>query len=307
NNQLIVGNCPLTIGNYNANGRINDVLAPMIIGQLPNLDAKIAEQLNLLPQAEAAWNNIAEPIEVASRSWLLVNPLSVAIIPVTGNDHTLVSGLTLTAMPTISYGDKPSAQHLALPTPTVAQPAHGFHIILKAEAPYDAISSKLRGSDGIVGRVYKADAHHQFTITDARVYGFGDEAIMQVTVSGWKSGSIFFSGKPKIDPASYDLYIDHFDYSVESKAVFVRLVERFPGFHERLRAAMLPYTRYPLANKIDDLRVNLQQALNRDLANGVRSRGRIDTLRPLTVAAQIDRFVGYVSIDGELEIEPQAT
>jgi hypothetical protein len=282
--------------NYNINGLINNALAPKAIQFLSDFDSKFPTMTDYSSQASQAWSEIQRPLKLADDVWLEINPTNVALMPLVGTDDTITSGVRINAAPKVIYGAQPAAAAIPLPEPQSIQGDSGFRVILAADASYDAITGARRAPSGVVGKVYPIDATRSFTVSDARVYGFGQIAILEVDLTGWKKGTVYFQGQPNLDPQSYILSFNNFDYTLETKDVFFKLVD--DAFHENLRQQIQHVAQYPLAEKINDARNLLQANLNRQLNPHVSLSGQVDALKPLGIYAGSDQISGYVEADG---------
>jgi hypothetical protein len=297
---LDIGDCRLAIIDFNVDGRINDAVAPKVRDYLAALDARVPQLTDLRPSAEAAWTRLNEPMPVAENVWLRVRPEGVALAELRGEGDRIATGIQITANPEIIYGPKPSATEIPLPGLASVNPDKGFHVLMRVAASYAAINARLAGPDGVVGKTYPIDGSRSFRVKAAEVYGFGWQAVLRVDLEGWKNGEVYLVGSPKIDPETDTLYVDRFDYTVETKNVFFKLVDA--AFHENFRRQLEAKLRYPMADSIQRARSQITEALNREIAPRVRLTGAVDDIQPLRVTATEDAFEGLVEMNGQVSI-----
>jgi len=267
-------------------------VAPVVEQQL-NAAAKIIDRntpalATIRPHAEEVWASLQTPVELAPRTWLVIEPSEVALTPITGTGLDVTSTLGLRALTRIVVGDKPVVAHKPLPQLRVAASAgSGVRVPFDLELPYDdatrIVSAEVAGKTFLVDKKpLKIDRIRLAPAANGKVL---IEAAIDYRGGGLRNynGLIFLEGTPQFDVATSSIVIRDLDYSLDPKrrGFFKRIVER--AAHESIRARLRSTARFSLGAQISTMRDDITRALSRPLAPGVHLRGHADALQPVTV------------------------
>ena len=271
----------------------NRFVAPVVEQQL-NAAAKIIDRntpalATIRPHAEEVWASLQKPVELAPRTWLVIEPSEVALTPITGSGLDVTSTLGLRALTRVVVGEKPAVARKPLPPLRVAaSPGSGVRVPFDLELPYDDatrfVSAEVAGKTFLVdGKPLKID---RIRLAPAAATGkVLIEAAIDYRGGGLRNykGLIFLEGTPQFDVATSSIVIRDLDYSLDPKrrGFFKRIAER--AAHESIRARLRSAARFSLGAQISTMRDDITRALSRQLAPGVTLRGRADALQPVAV------------------------
>lgn len=303
--------CKITLLRVDITKKLDRLLTQKIRPILPLLDRQLAEGADVRTRASAAWKKLEEPIEVRKGVWLDLAPSAARVSPPTAGDggRKVRFVLGVTGKPRLVAGDKPEAPRRPLPRLARSNRKGGFSLYVQGEVPYEAATRLLR--DLLKGKRFDAGGHRTVVRDVAIVPGPGGAAVRLdlETVRGFfrkVRGSVYLVGRPAYDPETGVLSLEDLDYSVESKDMPVQLADFL------LRQDVLDYLRenahFDVGGKLDEAKALVTNALDRQLAPGIRLRGRLTGLEPLEVVAGSDRFVATVKAKGKasLAIGPEA-
>ena len=136
-------------------------VAPVVEEQL-GATAKVIDHntplvTNLQPRAEQIWNALQTPMELAPRTWLVLDPTEVALSPIGGSGATVTSTLALRAQTRVVVGAKPPVSRKPLPAlrtdPSIAHPL--VRVPFDLELSYDD-ASRLASRD-YAGKTHKVN------------------------------------------------------------------------------------------------------------------------------------------------------
>lgn len=267
-------------------------VAPVVERQLGAaariIDRNTPAVTNIRPQAEQIWTSLQTPFELAPRTWLVMEPVDVALTPITGAGTIATSTLSLRALTKVVVGDRPAAARKPLPPLRVAPPpGDGVRIPLDLELPYDE-ASRLASRE-YAGRTYSVDGK-PLTIESLRLAPAAGGRIALEAMIDYRGGVlrnyrgiVHLQGTPQFDPATSMLFVPDLDYALDPnrRGFFTRVVEQ--AAHESIRQRLRESARLPLAGRIAEIRSEISRALTRPLAPGVTLRGTAQEIEPVAV------------------------
>lgn len=288
-------------------------VAPVVEQQL-GLAAKIIDkntpaQTNIKPQAEQIWAALQTPYELAPRTWLVMDPVDVALTPISGAKSIATSTLSLRAQTRVVVGEKPATTRKPLPAlRVVAKPASdGVRVPFDLELPY-AEASALATRD-YAGKTYKVEGK-ELKLESLRVGPSFNGRISIEAIIDYRGGvlrnyrgMIFLEGTPRFDPATSAIVVPDLDYALDPKkrrGFFSRVLEK--AAHDSIRQRLRESARFPLGDQLTRVRTELTRALNRDLAKGVTLRGRADMIEPQSVTPNATVIAVRVVATGAAEV-----
>ena len=268
-------------------------VAPVVEEQLTAaariIDRNTPGLASIRPHAEQVWTSLQTPVELAPRTWLVLEPAEVTLTPITGSGTTITTTLALRAMTRVVVGEKPVVARK--PLPALQSGAAGSHPAVRVpfdlELPYSDASRLI--AKETLGKTFKINGK-PLTIESIRLAPAPNgkvliEASIDYRGGGLKNykGLIFLEGTPRFDVATSSIVIPDLDYSLDPKrrGFLVRIAER--AAHDNIRTRLRSSARFPLGPRVNAMRDEITGALTRRLAPGVALRGRADALQPVSV------------------------
>ncbi|HEX2059547.1 MAG TPA: DUF4403 family protein [Thermoanaerobaculia bacterium] len=288
-------------------------VAPVVEEQL-NAAARIIDRqtpalTNIRPRAEQIWTSLQLPVELAPRTWLVLDPTSVALTPISGSGSTITSTLMLHATTRVVLGDRPAVALKPLPPLRVANAVPDVvRVPFDLELSYDEASR-------IATRDYANKTHsihgRPLTIESIRLLpaGSSGRVLVEATID-YRGGAlrnyrgvVYLEGTPRFDPATSSIVVPDLDYSLGTnrRGFFARIAER--AAHDSIRHRLREAARFELRARIAEVREEVTRALNRTLADGVTLRGRADAIEPVTVTPLANVISLRVIATGRAEVE----
>lgn len=283
-------------------------VAPVVEEQLGNvarvIDRSTPSLANLRPHAEEIWTALQTPSELAPRTWLVLEPVDVALTPIGGSGPVVASTLVLRAQTRVVVGERPAVARKPLPALRVAAAAPGaIRVPADVQLPYAEIGRL------IPARTVQVDGK-PLTIESVRMSPAGEGRVLveaQIDYRGGAlrnyRGAVFLEGTPRVDPATSRIVVPDLDYSLDPKrrGFFARIAER--AAHESIRQRLRESALFNLAPRMQELREEVTRALNRPLAPGVTMKGRADAVQAMAVTPLEDTIVVRVVVTGVAEVE----
>jgi hypothetical protein len=269
-------------------------IAPVVNNQLAiaarTIDKNTPAAANLKPQAQQIWTALQAPVELAPRTWLVLEPMAVALTPIAGSGIEVTSTLSLTAQTRVVIGNKPVVAAKPLPPLRVAAAIpSGVRVPFNLEVPYDE-ASRLASSQ-VAGRKYKVNGR-DLTIESLTVAaGTAGKLRVDATIDyrggvlRTYHGVIHLEGTPHFDPATASIIFPDLDYTLAERGGLIRrIAER--AAHDTLRTRLRENMRLALGPQLATLRAEVTRALTRPLAKGVTLRGEAVGIQPVGVGVR---------------------
>jgi hypothetical protein len=267
-------------------------IGPMVDQQMRDvvkaIDRDTPKLTSLRATAQQVWTSLQTPSELAPRTWLVFEPVDVALAPLRGSGQLVTSTLSLRARTRVVVGDRPAATARPLPPLRVAEPTGaGIRVPLDIELPYPEAGRLLTEQFG--KRTYKVEGRDLIVDTLSLSPSSTGKVVLEAMIDyrggTFRSyrGSVFFEGTPTYDAATSSVVIADLDYTIDKRRhnPFLRIAERV--VHETLRTRLRQNARWPIAAEIASMRAEVERAMTRALAPNVTMRGRVASIAPTAV------------------------
>jgi hypothetical protein len=285
-------------------------VAPLIDGELRDLARSLDEMTprttSVRSSAQRIWTALEAPIDVGSRSWLIVDPVSFGMTPIAGNGMTIGSSLVLTARIRLVVGERPVLTVRPLPPLHAAAGAGGLRIPISVEISYEEASRLVEAE--IAGHTFRISGH-DLRVESIRLAPSNGRLAIEAAIDyrggGMRDyhGIVHLEGMPLYDPASASITIDDLEYSLDSRRrnPFVRLADRLA--HEGVRASLAHNARFRIGPRLESSRRQISSGLNRPLATNLDLHGNVDRLEPTSIIVLPDRLSISVVATGSASLE----
>jgi hypothetical protein len=276
--------CGVTFFNLN----VSDwKLAPMVNAQLKELaktiDGNTSKLSNIRPMAQQMWTTLQSPVLIAPRTWLVLEPLDVALGTIHGSGLDVQSTFVLRARTRVIIGEKPAIAAKPLPPLRTAEEnmASGIRVPLDLELTYDEASRLL--NDQFAGKRFADLTIESLKLAPSKKEGrISIEAMIAMK---HYHGPVRLDGIAKFEPETTSLSLTDVDYelSPKHKSPFLRLADRVS--HDTLRARLRDSARWTVSKEVGAARTEIDRGMTRQLAPGATMRGHITSIEPVSVIA----------------------
>ena len=283
-------------------------LAPVMNEQLrqaaKTIDANTPKLTSIRPVAQQIWSSLQTPSEIAPRTWLVMEPLDIALAPITGSGLQVTSALSLRTRTRIVVGDRPPIAAKPLPPLRAARDvASGVRVPFDIELSWDEASRLLTESYG--GKRYENVALESLRLMP----GKGEKIVVEASID-YRGGAlkkyhglVYLEGTPRFDAATSALVLDNLEYSLDPKRhnPFVRIGDRLA--HDALRKRLAENARWSLDPQIAAIKTEIERATTRPLAPGIAMRGKVASIEPQALLARAEGLVIRVVATGEASVD----
>jgi hypothetical protein len=300
--------CQVTFANIDiTDWKIGPIVNEQLRQAVKTIDANTPRLTNIRPAANQVWSALQTPIAIAPRTWLVMDPVDVALGPISGSGLSLTSLLTLRARTRVVVGERPPVTPRPLPALRVSQAANdGIRIPFDVELPY-AEANRLM-SENFAKQTYEGVAVDSIRLGPAADGRVSIELNVNYRASFLKrySGLVYLEGTPLFDAATRTVSLQSLTYSLDPrrKNPFIHIADRIA--HEKLRETLARSAHWSVAPQIDSIREEIARAVTRPLAPGVMMRGRVDAIEPGSLVLDPNGILVHALATGSAEVEVSA-
>jgi hypothetical protein len=289
--------CRLTVLRIDVTDRVIESSRRMLERDVQRFDAA-ASRWPVRPKFEKLWRQLQRPIRLTDSVYLQINPYAAHIGALGVVDDTVKTRLRVIAAPRVVTGPRPVGER-ALPDLQAADGiATGAHVSVRGSFRYPVASQLLR--QALVGRTVEQSGH-RVRIRDVRLTGIGGGRVaLAVTLSGRVRGTLYFTGRPRLDPVHHQVSVPDLDFDVGTSQLLVQGLGWLRGVD--IRDFLRERARLPDSEGVDRLRALAESGVNRTLAPGVTLTGRIHDARGVGVYATTQEIRLRAVADAELTL-----
>ncbi|HEX8153456.1 MAG TPA: DUF4403 family protein [Thermoanaerobaculia bacterium] len=287
-------------------------IAPIVNAQLREavkvIDRNVPALTNIRGEAQKIWTSLQAPTEIRPRTWLVLEPATVALGPITGSGSFVTSTLQLRARTRVVVGNKP--QIAVKPLPALAPfdaAANAMRVPLDVELTYADAAALFTKQFG--NRTYKlGDRDLKVGAIEVGSAGTGSGKLVVVAAIDYRGyrGPVYLEGTPRFDAATSSVVVPDLDYSLDPRrrGFLTRIAEVFA--RDTIRARLREQARFSLAPQLAQIRAEVTKALTRQLSPGVQLGGRVDTIVPQGVLPNDAAIVVRVIATGAAAVDVTA-
>ncbi|HEX4469297.1 MAG TPA: DUF4403 family protein [Gemmatimonadaceae bacterium] len=291
--------CEVTLLHVDATSVVKRIIDAQAEDIRRQIDSILPAAADMRDAADSLWQLAQDPLALDSAStvWLTLLPETVSLAPIIGSASTISTALVLTARPRVTVGPKPSVARQPLPSLTLARRSSGIHVPVEVELPFADLSQKV--TTLLAGDTAGKGMH----VSEVKVWGVGDTAVVKVDLEGKVNGSLYLLGRVGYDSLSRSVLLSDLRYTLESHDMMTRIKSTVGA--GRIKAAIDSATgkgHLAVGEQLDSLKSRLNYELNRSLAPGVRLAGSVNDVRFSRMFTTQKAFVLRVVLDGEAVI-----
>jgi hypothetical protein len=267
-------------------------------------------------KAQELWKAIQEPIRMAEDTWLQIKPDQVSV----GSSHLvpdprsprLETVFEIVAQPNVVIGKRPPPLKEELPPLTDLKPGpEGFHAETNLKISFKEVNKLLIDpKTGILNKALPGSGDHHLKITNIRVYGSGGKLVVEAQVdyqpvlnlsSKPAQLTIYLLGTPTYHEEDQVIDFPDMDFDIQTSDFLVQMAEFISGsgMKEELRKRAV----IPVGKKLDDLKIKLNQLLNRPLGHFAKLHTTITSLKMEEAFVSDYGLEGRIALDGDAAVD----
>ena len=296
----LIDDCDVTLLHVDATPTMRLLIGAQA-GTLTHLvDSIIPAVADLRPAVDSVWRLMqrALPLDSASRLWLVVNPASIQLAPLSGSGESATTAIVLTANPRVVAGERPGASARPLPVLSLANAVGGIHLPVQIEIPFSDLSARVTA-------ILAGDSAGKETrVNDVKIWGVGDTAVVRISITGRVSGALFMLGRVVYDAERREVLVRDLRYTLASDGAMSRIKATLGA--GRIRSAVDQATGHgtlQIGQQLDSLRTQLTAEMNRVLAPGVTLIGQVRDIQIGQLYTTATAFVLRVVLEADAHVE----
>ena len=277
--------CRVTIFRIDVTDRVVEATRKLLEQGLKNIDGGVA-RWDSRSRFEQLWRTLQRPVRFTDSVYMIMQPYSAQLGPITANHDTVIARLRLVASPSVVTGPYPNEFELMKPMPKLGpftKVGDGAHVQLEGSLAYPVAKALL--SRVLVGREFEQSGR-KLKIADVDVMGIGgDRVALGITLAGAVHGRIWFTGTPALDRERRELYVPDLDVDVGTANLLVRGFEWLKG--EEMLTFLRTRARVSEAELIGRLTELAEKGINRTLTEGIVLSGEVHRAEATSVRASV--------------------
>lgn len=266
------------------------------------IDEEVKNNLDLQNQVEEVWANLYNPFQVSEeyRTWMILNPISVAVKPIQNETDTISTILQVEAQPHIFLGEEPDSM---LKTELHAfnwleEEKEHFDITLVSELPFT--EAKQLAGDNVIGQRFESGKRYVI-VEDMELFSRGQFLVVKTLLSGSYKGWINLAGIPVINPETKQIELQNFDIELDTKNVLYKSAAwLFKGSFKKIvkkeiednLSYYLNYTKEVLQEEMNNVKVQ----------NGIYINGDLHDLQVINLYLTEKAMKTWVSLQGSIKL-----
>jgi hypothetical protein len=288
--------CFLGSDRVNAAPLMAQVYRRRMESMLPVLDRTIREAVSFKPRMNDAWARLQAPIQLddGATMWLVLSPLQTEAVEPVWQNGALSAEVGIVATPRVVIGKKPALPVRPLPSLGGRYTERGFHVPFALDVPYDEANQRLR--DTLVGREFGIGPG-RVVVRRVKLYPLGNQAGVDIDVEGLIVLGVKLRGTPVYDQATETISFTNVEYEMTEHNALTSFADEL--LHEAVRDELAARLKIPLGESLEEMRRELESALNRDIQGGTL-HGKVDRIRLLDVTMGQTALSARFRTDGEL-------
>jgi hypothetical protein len=282
----------LSLFSINVRTFLESQLNPILNRELRGAADQVMAGLDLRRKAEEAWKSL----HVARRAldgenlWIRFQPTALSLVPVTGREGALRTGLGISGRIAMSLGGgvKPPAVGPLPPLRLDGQRGGGFTIEIPIAAEAGELSRVV--DRALRGSRFSAGGSREIEITAAALRPEGDLLALSLDFKTVEkrpgTGTFLLRGRPVFDAAAHAVRLADLQYDLASGSLFLRLADRLHRAEilEGLRKRAL----LDLGPLLEKARGEAEVAVRNLLPAGLKGDVRVEPLEVLGIGVSGD-------------------
>jgi len=293
--------CVVSIIGFDVTRRLKELFEENLSQAAREFDKRVGESNQLEQRARMAWDQLKAPIGVGEEKKLklFIRPKAISIAKLVFADSAITFGLNLEAHPEMSAETVDTGLVQSLPILRSDSSSGKFLVTIRITLHDSAASEMLKSK--LIGREFKFPSGQRVVVRDAEVFGNASKLVLRIRFAGQFDGDLYFAGKPQFDSASQRIRIPDFEYDLKTRDWFVAAEEWL--VHKEFLGTLKSFAVWDLRNEMETARGRLADALNKEIGNGLRLRGRVDQPRVVGFQREAAGVSAVVILSGSASVE----
>lgn len=289
----------------NITKQVEKALYENIAPLLKKVDATIHEELPLKAEITKIWTSLQRAIQVNKKVepfWLQAKPKEIILASIRGNQRELHINIMLkTFLSIMPSKDRPTQKVIPLPPLQKTRQAiqNDFDLNVLVRLPFDELNRLL--NERVKNQKIELE-DYTIKIKKIELQGSKDTLLLTTKIKGDAKGELYFKGVPAYDSLSAELWIDQFDFDVNTEDMLVGSVDWL--LHDNFTARVQNELRLPIAEHVAHLPRLIEQGIaNSKIGNKISLSLPKFKLVPQQLLVNNKEVQALIKVRGELELD----
>lgn len=289
--------CEITVFKYDATSLLRKEVTKVLKDLENDIDKQIAG-IDIRSSIADAWKSLSDPLSMNGYGYLMLTPTSISLGKVRFDGKEALVDLHLTAKPKVVSAAPSNTSAAALPKLSTHKNSDGFDISLDVIANYDSLSAiftrEIKGQKVVI-------KDNEVIFDQVKVHGANKNQLnIEVTFSGKKKGVLYLTGTPVFDAEKQIISFPDLQFDIKTKSALLKSAKWL--FSDKITEMMRTSSTFDLKPQLADMKNMLEEELNTDIAEGVKLKASVQSLKLSGIYPASDKLILRVSSKGILKL-----
>jgi hypothetical protein len=289
--------CEITVFKYDATSLLRKEVTKVLKDLENDIDKQIAA-IDIRSSIAEAWKSLSDPLSMNGYGYLMLTPTSISLGKVRFDGKDALVDLHLTAKPKVVSSVPSNVTASSLPKLSNHKNSNGFDIALDIISNYDSLSAIFTREIKDQKVVIK---NNEVIFNQVKVYGANKNQLnIEVTFSGKKKGVLYLTGTPVFDTEKQIISFPDLQFDIRTKSALLKSAKWL--FSDKITEMMRENSTFDLKPQLDEMKKMLEEELNTDIADGVKLKAAVQSLKLTGIYPASDKLILRVSTKGTLKL-----
>lgn len=294
-----INRCKVTTLNFDITDNIMAQTRGPLDKACKDFDAGMAK-FNLRGQVEQVWKTLHTPMAIDTFGFLVFNPSSLRISPITTKGDELRFSLGATANPAFLLN---TANHPAPPKlPDLSKnpkQSGGFSVYLDTRLHYAELTKLVNAQ--MKGMKFDYGKKH-IEVLEVQLSGTGNQKLLiKVNFNGSVKGWMYMTGTPQFDSVTKELILPDLDFDIKTRNVLLKSAKWL--FNNTLTNSMRQNAKFYVGDMLTTIQQQVQQNLTKNWGNGINTTGKVEAITIRNLFPAPDYLQVSCFIKGDLDAQ----
>ncbi|MBM3448603.1 MAG: DUF4403 family protein [Bacteroidetes bacterium] len=297
--------CQLTFLKIDMTQEVMNAIRPSLVDGAKYMDDQ-AKQTQFKSQAQEAWNQLWTPLKIDGYGYLSMNPTSLSVSELSGDNLTLRFNLGIEANPIF----KSTNEAVAIPPLPQLKTQNGnkneFVFNLPIESDYNSLTNTL--TSNFKGKKFESDDKKQsLLVHEIRIEGQGNSTLvltmlcdLKMGFKKFKNATLYFTMTPAFNEASQIVELQN--VKLQSDRGHLLLKTGMDLFQKTICSKIQEAGKIELKPILESNKLSLSQQLNKNFADGISMQGTIDNLKITGIYPTSNQLIIHAQATGKLAV-----
>jgi hypothetical protein len=293
---IIQDPCEITFMKFDVTEKVKKEIQNELKSMAEKIDQQISE-IDLKSKMDSAWSVLSQPLLIDSYGFLHINPQRISISDLTYKNKMAFFNLNLFFAPVLTT-NKNVAFDSQLGQMEDHQKVDGFNIVADIQMGYDSISSIL------TNHLYDSEIpikNKILVVKELSIVGSNDgRLIFRVAFEGFKKGTIYLTGVPKIDSVNQVLTFSDLDFEIKTKSLLLKSSQWL--LNKNIINEIKQKATIDLSVKFLEAKASLKEKLSGEIRDGIYTETKLEDLRVSKLLLTSEQITIRTNLTGNLKI-----